>query len=243
MAHKQNTTRKAALVTGAGKRMGSAIARMLAEEGYDIALHCHTSMKEAKATADAIRKCGVRCEVFTADLRKGGYQTLMQKVFKTFPNLTLLINNASLFERKAFMETTEADYDANMAVHLKAPLFLTQEFSRKVKKGQVLNIVDTYVTKTTPAYFAYLLSKKALYEFTRMAARALSPNIRVNAVAPGTTLQSKDMSAQHRKKKEATLPMAALIEFNDVVEAVRFIINQPKITGECLFVDSGEQLL
>jgi pteridine reductase len=233
----------AALITGGAVRLGRTLALRLAAEGYDIALHYNTSAKAAEKTKQDVEKCGVRCRLYKADLAKSKQDlSLVAQAKKDFPALNLLINSASIFERSRLMETSEALFDRHMAINFKAPFFLTQAFAKHAKKGQVINILDTYVTKDTESYFAYLLSKKALFHFTRMAARELAPHIRVNAVAPGTTGQSKEVSGAYLKAKQQRLPMQQLVTFEEITDAVLLLAGST-LTGQCIFADSGEQLV
>ncbi len=241
MAEKQG----AALVTGGAVRVGRVIAEALADAGYDIALHYHHSAKEAAETAEAICARGRKCTLFKADLGNSlEHKELMEKTFREFPECNLLVNNASIFERAEFMATDEDSFDRHLAINFKAPFFLTQYFAERTEKGQVINILDTYITKTTGAYFAYLLSKKSLAEFTRMAARALAPHIRVNGICPGTLLTSSTYPTQAGLEAAAkVLPLQRQPSLMDFTRALLFLITTPSITGECLFVDSGQQLL
>lgn len=233
-----------ALVTGGAKRIGRAIALALAEKGYNIALHYNHSKDDVIATRSAVEAKGVSCHIFHADLKdSGSYKKLVDTVFQLYPNCTLLVNNASIFERGSFLETTEELFDAHMDTNFKAPFFLTQAFSRCCRNGLVVNIVDSYVKRDTGAYFAYLLSKKALYNFNRMAARALAPGIRVNAIAIGTTDISNNITAQEIDKKKASTPLRGTVAIEEVTYTLLDIVHNPSITGECIFVDRGEHLL
>ncbi len=233
----------AVLITGGAVRLGRTLALRLAAEGYDVALHYNTSAKAAEKTKQDVEKRGVRCRLYKADLAQPKhYMPLVARVKKDFPALDFLINSASIFERSSMMETSEDRFDRHMAINFKAPFFLTQAFAKHAKKGQVINILDTYVTKDTESYFAYLLSKKTLFHFTRMAARELAPHIRVNAVAPGTTGQSKEVSAAYLKAKRQRLPMQQLVTFEEIADAV-LLLAASTLTGQCIFADSGEQLV
>ncbi len=235
---------KAAIVTGGAIRIGREIALSLAEEGYAIALHYHGSKKEATETAKEIEAKGVKCALFNADLSDSkSYQTLIEKTFKTFPQCNLLVNNASIFERGKFLATDETLFDRHMDINFKAPFFLTQHFAKRAKKGQVITMLDTKITKTTGTYFAYLLSKKALAEFTRMAAKSLAPHIRVNGIALGATDISRDLTPQYRKQLLARNPLRALVSLEQITEVIRFLIHSEGITGQWIFLDGGEQLL
>lgn len=233
----------AALITGAAIRLGKEIALYLAEKGYDIALHYHQSKAEAKKTAAEIREHKVRCTTYQADLGTADYGDLITRVFSDFPECNVLIHNASLFERAGFLETPETLYDRHMEANLKAPVFLTQAFAKHAKKGRVMTLIDSAITKEQDGYFAYLLSKKALFSFTRMAAHTLAPNITVNAIAPGTLEFSRNASSDYLAKKAASLPMRELASSGEVIGAISYFLDNPTITGQCIFADGGDQLL
>lgn len=234
---------KAALVTGAAKRIGKAIAIALAKDGFDIALHYGHSKKEAEEASDLIRLYGRRCELFQADLTfTDSVLSLVPKVFESFPHCKILVNNASIFHRISFLETTPENFDNFFNLHVKAPFFLSQQFASYCAVGDIINILDTKVTQNLDAYFSYTLSKKTLYEMTHMAAKALGPEIRVNGVAPGIILPSTESSNEDLKRMSQKLPLKRKGSVEDIVSAVRFLIDHPYLTGECLFVDGGEHL-
>ncbi len=234
----------AALVTGAARRLGRQIALHLASNGYDIALHYNTSEGEAKKTAAEITALGARCEILKADLADTAvYETLVSKAHKAFPGLSALVNSASIFERAPLMESDAALYEKEMTVNLQAPVFLTQAFARTVKQGCVVNLLDANVTTYNHPYFFYLLSKKALLEFTRMAAAQLGPAIRVNGVCPGFTLPPEGWDKTFQAKLEARLPLKKIATPEDIAQAVHLLIHTQSLTGQVLFVDGGESLL
>ena len=234
----------AALITGGAKRIGRAIALALAEDGCDVALHFNTSSEEADDVAAEIRRLGRRCEQFACDLADSRQVLrLMPAVFEAMPGCDLLVNNASIFRRVGLLETDEAVYDAHFAIHCKAPFFLSRDFAGGCAgAGQIINILDTRVADTPTAHFAYALSKKTLYEFTRMAARALGPRIRVNAVCPGLILPPPGEDESWLERLSADLPLKRHGGVDDVVAAVRFLLAGEFITGEAIFVDGGQHL-
>lgn len=239
MAHKGT-----ALVTGGARRIGRAIALALAEEGYNIALHCNRSKEEAENTAKEINAKGVQCNIYTCDLGQFlSVETMVSQVFKDFPDCTILVNNAAVFERFSFNDTDEAIFDRHFDVNFKAPFFLTQYFARQCKQGQVVNMLDTYTSKHKSPYFAYLLTKKTLHEFTKMAALALGPHIRVNGVAPGLTELSEDQDPALVRKKEALLPLRQIATLEQIAAAVLQLVNSEYLTGQILRVDGGEHVL
>lgn len=237
--------KKAALITGGAKRIGKAITLVLAAAGYDIALHYNTSKKEAEKTAKEIRALGVDCTLFRSSLNgeKSAY-ALIKQAAKTYKHLNVLINNASVFERRSFAETTEDFLDQNIAVNFKAPFFLTQAFAKTISgKGHVVNMLDAYITRHNGAYFSYLLSKKILAEFTKMAAKELAPRIHVNGVCIGVTTLSENLKPEYVARKKRELPEQRLVEPEEISAAVLNLLQSPYLNGQLLFVDSGDQLL
>ncbi len=241
---KKKKVKGTALVTGAAIRIGKEIAIALAYDGYNIALHYNTSAKEAKKTKSEIERLGVFCELFQADLNdRKTYAPLVKKVLAKFPDCNILINNASIFERANFAETDEDIFDRHMTINFKAPFFLSQAFAKKCRAGQIINILDNKITKDIGAFFAYLLSKKSLAAFNRMAARELAPNIRVNGIAIGTTGISKSLKAGDIEKKREILPMKEEVKIEHITRTLIDVINSRHLTGQCIFVDGGENLL
>lgn len=234
----------AALITGGAVRVGKSIALYLAEQGHDIALHYNTSRNEADATAAEIKKTGVSCNVYQADLSDPvSHKTLIHSVGKDFPRFAVLVNSASVFERGPFMESNRTVFDKAFALNLAAPVFLTQAFAAEVGKGCVVNMLDTAISRDDHAYFFYLMSKKSLHDFTRMAATQLGPDIRVNAVCPGYVLPPEGFDKKYKEKLETRLPLGKVPTTKAVAEAVYMLVQNPTLTGQILYVDGGESLL
>lgn len=232
-----------ALITGGAKRIGRAVALSLAGRGNNIALHYHSSQDEAESAAASIRSKGVECELFQCDLSDPeDVATLIPKVFDRFSDCSLLINNASIFQRARLMETDEALFDRHFNTNFRAPFFLSRDFARRCRKGHIINILDTKVSRTLVEYFAYTLTKKALYELTCMAAKELGPSIRVNGVSPGLILPSVYLSPEEFKRMGEGVPLKTTGNPESVVSAIHFLIDNTFITGECIFVDGGEHL-
>jgi pteridine reductase len=233
----------AAIVTGGAKRIGRSIALGLADLGYDIALHYLHSLEEAQSVASDIGKKGVQCHLFKCDLDQiDDVLEFMPKVFERFPECNLLINNASIFEKARLMDTDTEILDRFLNINFKAPFFLSRDFARYCQEGQIINILDTKISKEGVSYFAYALTKKALHEFTRMAAKALAPRIRVNGICPGMILPSKDLSEAEFEKLSLKIPVRRKGDPQSVVSAVRFLIENSFVTGDCIYVDGGEHL-
>ncbi len=231
------------LITGAAKRVGKSVAIELAKHGYDIAIHFNRSKTHAEELRQTIREFGVHCEIFPCDLTQtDDLQPMMNSVFSQFPDCNVLINNASVFERTSFTDTRLCDFNKNFSLHVKAPFFLSQAFAKHCTAGNIINMVDTKVYKTLTAYFAYTLSKKTLFEFTKMAAKDLAPNIRVNGIAPGYILPPIDGSDTDEDRVQNRIPLKRLGNPEWIAQTVLYILNNPFITGECITVDGGERL-
>ena len=235
---------KAVLITGGARRVGAALAVHFASAGYDVALHYNASEAEAKQMQTECRALGVQCEIFQQDLTDfSSLPKLISQAKQTFPHLGVLINNASVFERSEFLDTDEALFDRQFDANLKAPFFLTQAFAKQVGQGSVVNIVDTDIVTTNGSHFAYLMSKKSLADFTAMAARALGPAIRVNAVAPGCMLPSNQNEEDHEEKMRKLVPMKSHPLLEELCDTVQWLSAQPHITGQMMYVDGGKHLL
>lgn len=232
------------LITGASKRIGKAIALGMAKDGYTILLHYSTSVARAQETAEEIRNMGGLCHLLQADLSEHTQiKALIQQAFETASECQHLINNAAIFKAGTLRETTEALFDEHLLTNLKAPVFLTQHFAKRcLGEGLVINLLDTRIRNHATTHFAYSLSKKMLYEFTRMAAKELAPQIRVNGICPGLILPPQDKDETYLAQKSETIPLKKFGDLADIVQAVRFLRDNPFITGDCLFLDGGEHL-
>ncbi len=236
--------KKSALITGGAKRIGKAIALYLADCGYDIALHYNTSKTEANITKSEIEKKGQKCTLFQCDFNKITESSkLIKKVKSSFPNLCLLVNNASIFEGGLFQETNIQFLEKHLNVNFKTPFILSRDFAKLCKKGQIINILDTNVVRKGSKYFAYNLSKKALYDLTKMAAYELGPYIRVNGIAPGPILSPFGKDDGYLKIKAKNIPLKQRGNTEYITHAVGFLIENDFITGECLFIDGGKHLV
>jgi NAD(P)-dependent dehydrogenase (short-subunit alcohol dehydrogenase family) len=233
-----------AIITGAAKRVGAAIALGLAKRGFDIALHYHGSEVEALETQGHINSLGRRCVLLKADFFKASDSlNLVAQAAQGLGQIDLLVNNASIFNAVGFLDTSEELFDRNIAVHLKAPFFITSEFAKICQRGNVINIIDTTIVRRNVEYFAYSLSKKALFDFTELAAKALAPNIRVNALAPAAVSQPVDEAAPHYQERRAhhsLLKIPGDPEY--LLKGIDFFLDNPFVTGECIFVDGGDHI-
>ncbi len=203
MADDKPSTPRAALITGAGRRIGRAIALALSRAGYAVVLHAHRSRAEAEKLAGEIVAAGGRASVVLADLAEPEAVRGLIPAAAAFAPLTLLVNNASQFDVDEIASLERARFERTLAVNLTAPVFLAQAFAAQAPDGadaSIVNIVDQRVLKPTPRFFSYTLSKSALASATITLAQALAPKLRVNAVAPGPTLPSPRQTAKRVRR-------------------------------------------
>ena len=234
---------KAALITGGGKRLGKEISLSLADWGYDIAVHYNHSDKEAKETADLIREKGRQCEIFQSNLSDiKQVRTLVPRVFEVFPKCSILVNSASIFENIAFNDVTEEILERDFNINFKAPFFLSQDFSKGRDAELIINMLDMRVNKIETEHFTYNLSKKALRDFTLMAAKSLGPKLRVNGICPGPILPPPDKDIGYLEKIAENTPLKKPGNPGYIITAVKYILDNPFVTGQCLFVDGGQHL-
>lgn len=238
----------AALVTGAGTRLGRAIAEALGADGWAVAVHYRGSKAGAEETAAAIRKSGARAELLAADLSDEAARTqLVAEAARLLGRpVTLLINSASTFADDTATDHSRADWDHHMEPNLRAPIHLAQQFATALPadaKGLVVNMIDQRVWKLTPQFFTYTLSKAALWQATQTLAQALAPHIRVNAIGPGPTLQSIHQSAEEFAAEQAATLTGEGASPDEIVRALRYLISATSITGQMIAVDGGQHLM
>ncbi|HEY1502954.1 MAG TPA: SDR family oxidoreductase [Stellaceae bacterium] len=240
------SSKGAALVTGAGKRIGRAIALALAEDGYDVAVHYGLSQADAAAVVAAIEAKGRRAAALAADLsHETATGTLIGAAAKALGPLTCLVNNASLFERDEALTVTRASWDAHLDTNLRAPFVLMQEFARQLpadRQGAIVNILDERVWNLTPHFVSYTLSKAGLWTLTQVMAMALAPRIRVNGIGPGPTLPSPRQSAEQFARQQASVPLQHGATPEELAAAVRFILSSGAMTGQMIALDGGQHL-
>lgn len=246
----------AALVTGGGTRLGRAMALCLGRRGYDVAVHYNTSGEAAGAVADEIRAMGPRAAPVHADLLDNrDTDTLVARAADAVGGpLTVLVNNASVFERDEIGTITAESWERHVGSNLRAPVFLTQSFALQapeagrdargepVATALVVNMVDQRVRKTTPHFATYTIAKMGLWDFTRTAAQALAPAIRVNAIGPGPTLQGARQSDAHFAAQRAATVLGRGAGAEDIVAALVYFLDAPAVTGQLLCVDGGQHL-
>jgi len=233
-----------ALVTGGAKRLGKEFALFLANQGFDIALHYNNSLSEAETTAAEIRKTGQSCRIYQADFaNKNGSDGLVNVVWQDFGRIDLLLNSASLMLRAPLKETDAEILDLMQNINFRAPYFLTRDLALKQQKALVINLLDTRIVKNQFAFSAYLLSKKMLADFTKMAALELAPDIRVNGIAPGIILPVGTETDEYLAKLTAKNPQKKQGLPLNLQQALDYLLKNSFVTGEILFVDGGEHLV
>ncbi len=229
-----------ALVTGASKRIGRAVALQLADSGYDIVIHYWSSSEEAQKLQKVIESKGCRAFLVQGDLAlEDNVQTIWDEACTQAPGLSVLVNSASIFEPSGLKMMAMNDFDQHVNINLKVPLMLMQAMAKSVTQGLVINFLDTRIERDHADYFAYNLSKKALREVTRMAALELAPSIRVNAIAPGYILPG------HRTHDDLiqNIPLARRGSLKEIQECVNYLVTNTFVTGQVLYCDGGEHLV
>jgi NAD(P)-dependent dehydrogenase (short-subunit alcohol dehydrogenase family) len=238
--------RGGALITGAGRRIGRALATRAQAAGFEVAVHARRADEDAEALAVSLRAMGGRSAMVTGDLADDAErQGLMRQAGAAVGPLTLLVNCASLFEDDRIETLTPVSLDAHMGVNLHAPILLTQAFAAQAPAGrdaQVINILDQRVLRPTPQFFSYALSKAALWHATRMLAQALAPRIRVNGIGPGPTLPSIHQSPEQFAAEIAGLPLQRGASPEQIADAMAYLIDAQAVTGQMIAVDGGQHL-
>lgn len=237
---------RAALITGGAKRIGAAIAAALVDAGFAVALHCNKSRASAEALAAELVARGGRAAIVTGDLAdEAAVEGMMAAAAAALGPLGLLVNNASLFERDEWHDATRQSWDAHMAINLRAPFVLTQNFARQLPAGAdgvVVNLLDQRVWSLTPHFVSYTVSKAGLWALTQSLALALAPRIRVAAIGPGPTLPSPRQSPDQFAAQAASVPLRRATSAAEVARAVLAILAMPSYTGQMLALDGGQHL-
>ncbi|MEO8004685.1 MAG: SDR family oxidoreductase [Betaproteobacteria bacterium] len=238
--------RPVALVTGAGKRIGRAIALALAQDGWDLALHYHRSASEAETLSHEIAATGRRAATVSCNLADAAQVThLIADCEGKLGTVTCLVNNASLFEYDDIASLDPAHWQRLMDVNLRAPVLLAQQFAARLPAGAtgcIVNMLDQKVFNLNPDFLSYTIAKIGLEGATRVLAQALAPKVRVCGVAPGITLVSGEQSAEGFARAHTLAPLGHSSSVEDITNAVRFIVNAPSMTGTTLVVDGGQHL-
>lgn len=234
-----------ALVTGAGARIGRAIALDLAARGFAVAVHHHRSADAAAEVVESILAAGGRAVALAADLADDAQARGLIEAAAALGPVTCLVNNASVFERDTVATATQASWDRHLAVNLRAPFVLSQAFAAALpqpRSGVVVNLIDQRVFNLTPHFVSYTVSKAGLWTLTRTLALALAPRIRVNGIGPGPTMPSRRQNQAAFAAQVAATPLRRAVSLEEICAAVRFILDAPSLTGQMIALDSGQHL-
>ena len=245
-----------ALVTGAAHRLGRAMAQYLARRGHHVAVHYASSADAAEAVAAEARGYGVRAVTLRADLTcEAEMQALVPAAVQALGGpLSVLVNNASIFEHDGIGTLTRESWDRHLESNLRAPVVLTEAFAAQapapvpdasgepVAQALVVNMIDQRVHKLTPEFMSYTIAKMGLWAFTRTAAQALAPAVRVNAIGPGPTLQAARQSAENFAAQRAACPLGRGANVEDITAALGYFLDAPAVTGQLLCIDGGQHL-
>lgn len=246
----------AALVTGGALRVGRAIVLDLAARGLDVAIHYNTARAPAEALAEEVRALGVAAVILGADLldRPATAALVPGAVAGLGRPLTVLVNNASIFEHDTLQTATWDSWDRHIGSNLRAPFELIQAFAAQVPRGArdaagepvasgcVVNMIDQRVRKLTPEFATYTIAKMGLWALTRTAAQGLAPDVRVNGIAPGPTLIGTRQSPAHFAAQRAATVLGRGSNPAEICAALRFILDAPGLTGQLLCIDGGQHL-
>jgi len=249
-------TEKRALVTGGGKRLGLAMSRYLAARGHDVAVHYNASVDGAETAAQDIRAAGRTAALVPADLQdEAQAQALVARAAEALGGpLTVLVNNAAIFEHDTIRSATRESWDRHMATNLRAPFVLLQRFAaqappapldddlRPVPLGLVVNILDQRVWRPTPEYASYTVTKMALWALTQTAAQALAREVRVNGIGPGYTMSDPGQSPEDFQRARAAASPGRGPGPEDICAALGFLLDSPSVTGQMIAVDGLQHL-
>jgi pteridine reductase len=239
----KNKNNQTALITGAGKRIGKAIALALASGGTNVIVHYNKSEDAAREVVREIRSGG--CEAWTvqADLTSVDQtETLIERARKKAGCVDVLINSAAVFPSDRIMDFTKEGLNASIQLNAFAPLQLARDFAKGCQDGVIINLLDSRMNDYDDEHMAYHLSKRMLYSVTRLLAIELAPAIRVCGVAPGLVLPPPGQDDSYLRKLIRTNPLERIGSLKDVTDAVRFLVEAEFVTGQVVFVDGGRNL-
>ncbi len=237
---------KGALVTGAGLRIGRALALALADDGYFVFVHHNRAAEGARETVAAIAAAGGRAKAVRADLSSARQaEALVARCKAPGVRLVCLVNNASLFKLDRAPTAKAPDFDLHMAINLRAPLLLSQALARQLpgdETGVIVNLLDQKLFNLNPDFLTYTLSKIGLQGLTTLLAQSFAPRLRVTGIAPGLTLRSGSQTDARFAQQHKANPLGVGVTTDDLVRALRFVLATPSFTGDTLIIDSGEHL-
>ncbi len=242
-------TKPLALVTGGAQRLGKAFALTLARMGYDLIMHYHSAEEQAQKTKDEIKSLGVNVHLIKADLTQPEqihslYSELDFIIHNSSFILKLLVNSAAIMPVGTPRDLDLQDWDSALDLNLRAPFLLAQQAAKRMTTGGlIVNITDIGAQKAWSRYPSYTVSKAALKSLTKLLARALAPNIRVNAIAPGLVLPSDVVTKEQWDKLVEKLPLKRAATLDEITSTLQFLINNEYITGQTIVVDGGYSLI
>lgn len=235
-----------ALVTGAGRRLGRAMAEALAERGMTLAIHHHASSSGAMELRDEILRAGGRAACFAADLADAkAARALPERVVKELGGLDVLVNSAAVMHRLSFDQTSPEQWDAILDLNLRSVFFCTQGAASALRaaRGKVVNLADLSGLQPWPGFAAHSISKAGVIMLTKVMARSLAPDVTVNAIAPGAVLVPEEYDAEERERLARSTPLRRLGSPSDAVAALLYLLEGGDfVTGEVLVVDGGRHL-
>jgi len=237
---------RAALVTGGAQRVGRALALALAEDGFAVAIHYNRSRKAAGELAELIRSTGHAAVALDADLAdETAVSRLLPLAESALGPIGCLVNNAAVFADDTVETVTRESWDTHLAVNLRAPFVLTQNFAARLPKGAsgvVVNLLDQRVWSLTPYFVSYTLAKAGLWTLTQTMALALAPRIRVNGIGPGPTMPSPRQTVEQFARQRQLMPLHRGTSPEEIASALRFILAAPAMTGQMIALDGGQHL-
>lgn len=235
---------RTALVTGAAKRVGNAIAIGLAKQGANVVIHYGKSEEEAKSLRQELVRLGVKSWLVKADLSDPeSCEKLIEKAHESSDEIDILVNNASIFSPNSIHNVTFEDVKLNLLVNAWTPFLLSRYFSERTENGRIVNILDTRIIGYDFDNFAYYLSKRMLEILTKSMALKLAPKITVNGVAPGLILTPEGKDYSYLEQKKDTVPLKKYGAVSNIVETVLFLLRNDFVTGEIIHVDGGKHLI
>ncbi len=236
---------KTALITGASKRIGRAIAIALAEEGVNIVAHDRKSVEsDTVKVCGEVSDCGAKSWNVSADLEKPEeYETLVARALKAAGSLDILVNNASIFLPSTIMDVGWEDVVRHMQVNAWTPFVLSREFARLARSGSIVNLLDTTISGHDQAHVAYILSKQMLASLTKICALEFAPDITVNGVAPGLILPPNGKDESYLDRLSTAVPLKRHGSAGDIADAALYLLKSGFVTGQVIYVDGGRHLL
>ncbi|MBY5317219.1 SDR family oxidoreductase [Rhizobium leguminosarum] len=237
---------RSALITGAAKRIGRAIAEDLAANGFSVAIHANGSIGEAEELVAELRRKGYRATALQADLTNiGETGELITRASEALGPLDLLVNNASVFQHDSARSFNAATWALHLDLHVRAPSILAAAFAQQMPAeaaGLIVNIIDQRVWALRPSFYSYTLSKSALWTATQTLAQALAPRIRVNAIGPGPSMPSERQAMEDFQAQVSALILQRGPALEEFGQTIRFLYDTPSITGQMIALDGGQHL-